>query len=210
MISAALLKSIDNKTFAVTKDSGIADYMRSIRGLVYGLWRGSVDQFTFVDDMGLAISRGFTRAWTAGAASVGVQPSEITLAEKRALRQQINSELGFLLPFAEAIERGSKANRGLLRNVLRRAEMWINRYNGIYNQAKLMAAEDAKMEWQVGETEHCVDCARLNGRVYRASTWRDYNIRPQMATLECKGFRCQCRFMQTDKPCTPGHPPRIG
>jgi hypothetical protein len=56
---------------------------------------------------------------------------------------------------------------------------------------------------------NCTDCRRLNGRVYRSSTWRKADLYPRKHTLECKGYRCACEFVLTSKPCTPGFPPRL-
>lgn len=56
---------------------------------------------------------------------------------------------------------------------------------------------------------NCGDCRRLDGRVYRASTWAKYDIYPRNWDLECRGVRCGCAFEETDEPCTPGFPPHL-
>lgn len=56
---------------------------------------------------------------------------------------------------------------------------------------------------------NCASCLMYSGRVYRASTWKKYDIYPRMRSLLCRGLRCGCEFRPTAMPCTPGKPPQI-
>lgn len=191
-------------------DSGRADYKRSINRLIYGLWSGQIDRFSFVDSMLLAINRGFTRAWHDGAAECGISPNEMTLEERGVLDTNINAEVGYAVDFAAEIVTGSKRNAGKLRPLQVRSEMWANGYDRMYNLGQQMACADSKLVWRLGvRKEHCGSCTRLDGRVYRASVWAKYGIAPQSRDLECGGWRCGCRFEQTNLPVTPGRPPNI-
>jgi hypothetical protein len=88
--------------------------------------------------------------------------------------------------------------------------MWANRYKEIVNLARLYHIENQPLEWVMDpRKEHCTDCANLNGRVYSKKTWDKYGLHPQMYELECKGFRCGCKFRVTDKPITRGAPPAL-
>ncbi len=197
-------------TYVKAVTSGEADYARGIRSLVRGLWTGELDEFTFIDTMVFAIQRGLRRAWFEGAEKCSIKPVELTKEELDAMNKIISEQYYFLIDFASSISKNSKANRGKLTPLYRRAELWVNQYGEARNQAKLMACGDKKLKWKFNPLkEHCSSCAMLDGRVYRASIWRKYNIRPRMSSLACGGWRCGCEFIITDEAVTPGRPPRV-
>lgn len=188
----------------------MGEYSHDIRAAVRGLWSGAMDYNEFLDAIDLAVRVGLTRAWYEGAGTCGIiAPQELTLDEINALNRFINTQMGFVFAFANDIVAGSKANKGKLTPLMQRAVMWTNRYNEARNYAKQLACADQKLEWIFGDTKHCSSCLKLNGRVYRASIWAKYNIRPQMFELECHGFHCQCTLNPTSKPATRGRPPSI-
>jgi len=193
-----------------TKKPDYADqYRAGVRSAVYGLWRGEFDFFQFVDAMVSAIDRNFTTAWYDGMASCGMTPAEITQEERDRLQLEINTEIQYLMKYASAITEGSKANRGKLRDFTGRIPMWVNRFEGIRELAKIYACGDKKFEWVIGRTkEHCKDCLMLSGRVYRGSVWKASGWEPRSRDLECGGYKCLCRFVETSAPATPGVPPR--
>lgn len=189
-------------------DRGERDYSRSIRSAVYGLWSGQMSFPGYVQTMVGAIDRGFTRAWYQGAGECGIKEGELTSDESQALYTEVNSEISFIYSFADDIMRNSKVNKGKLTPLYQRAEMWTNRFEFIRSMARSMACKDQKLQWQMGPTkEHCVDCIRLNGRVYRASVWDKYGLVPRSHNLSCGGYRCLCRFVTTSMPVTSGRPP---
>lgn len=195
-------KSVHQKT--------LDDYRRAVRESVRGLYSRQTDVFGFVDGMVSAIQRRFTEAWNNGMSEVGIQPSEQTSAERAELDFIINREISYVLPFANDIEIGRDRDGKTLSQFLTRAEMWINAYDRVRSKAMQMARTNPKLRWVVNPAkESCSDCLRLNGRVYRAATWRRYNIAPKMRQLECRGFRCGCSFVATTDAATPGRPPNI-
>ncbi|RLC88775.1 MAG: hypothetical protein DRJ03_01620 [Chloroflexi bacterium] len=54
---------------------------------------------------------------------------------------------------------------------------------------------------------NCIDCLNYSGRVYRASIWAKYDIRPQHPNLACHGYNCKCHFEVTTENAWPGRPP---
>lgn len=199
------------KTYLVSKARtyGRDDYAKDIRAAVRGVWSGVLDELQFLEAMYSTVSIGLTAAWREGAQACGIAPGDLTLDEEWELHLRITEQMTYLSPFLQDIQTSSKANRGKLTPFLQRAQMWVNRYDDIKNQARQIACKDQKLEWIFGDTVHCVDCQKLNGRVYRASIWRKYNIRPQMFELACHGFKCRCHFEPTTKPVTPGMPPSL-
>lgn len=190
----------------------VSDYRRSLRSLVRGFWKGDLGAFDFVDGMASAITRHFTQAWAEGAKKFGVVSAEMTDEEKIRLQLEINSEISYIIPFADVIEAESKANGAPLGPLLDRIELWVNNYGRIVSLAGSMAAADAKAQWEYGDTiKHCVDCSTYAGRVYRNSVWRKflepYDAMPRGHGLACSGFQCDCDLKPTSEPVTPGRPP---
>lgn len=156
------------------------------------------------------ITRYYKEAWLAGAKECGIKEADLTPKELRALKEITNAQFIYLFGYADAIEAGSKANGGLLRDVYARAELWVNRYGEVKTAGNEMACADMKTEWVWTERKkHCCDCRTMNGRVYRNSVWKKYGIRPQSAALACFGGHCGCFKRKTDKPVTPGRPPAL-
>jgi hypothetical protein len=85
-----------------------------------------------------------------------------------------------------------------------RAAMWAATMAGMYAFGQTWRQDDPFLRWQVGPTEHCSDCNRLNGQVHRASEWRASGWQPQSSRLECSGYRCQCYFTVVDGPSSGG------
>lgn len=183
-------------------------YKQGLRAAVRGLWSGVLSINQAFDAMTDTIEDGLTRAWHTGAGECGIKPGEFTPEEIRMLRTGIAREIGYIFPFLEDIERESRANGGKLTPLYTRLDLWINRYNDLKNQAKVMACQDQKLIWQLGRTEkHCKTCPRLHGKVKRASFWAAKGIRPQNPPnqfLECGGWGCLCALSVTDLPISKG------
>lgn len=192
--------------------TGLAAMRMNVRNAVRNLWTGNGDIFDFYEQMNTTIRLGYETAWREGAETCGIKPGERTIEETQRLEAMIAENRQYIFGFGEAIEAGSKANGGKLAPVMTRGELWINKYNEVKAVAQQMACADTKLMWQWDPSieQHCADCRKLNGRVYRASVWAAYDIWPQSQALECHGYRCGCSFVPTDKSVTPGRPPQIG
>lgn len=185
----------------------------NVRAAIRSLWLGASDTFVFVDGMSVAIERGFEQAWTEGAAICGVGADERTSAEDAALRQAINAQFPFLPGFATDIQANDKASGGKLGPLFSRGDGWINQYNSVRAQAKLMACLDQKLKWNIDPTkDNCPSCLKLDGKVKRASYWAERNIRTQgfpNNKLECTGLHCGCGQDPTDEPLSKGPLPSL-
>lgn len=188
------------------------DFGRAIRAVARGLWVGVYDYYQAWEAMDATIRRYLPLAWYEGARECGIEPSELTPEERQALALMIQGELGQLNAFLTAIEQGSKANGGKLRPFLYRASMWAMRYQDARNQARVMANADQKLCWTWNpEKEHCPTCAKLNGKIKRASFWKREGVFPQNPPndkLECKGWQCGCELAPTEERCSPGPLPK--
>lgn len=193
-------------------------YRRAIRGAVRSLWTGALgsDEFEaklqFFDAMDAAIRRGLTQSWALGLKDVGIKPGEQTTEERVQLARLIQNETNFIFGFADAIWEGRKGI-GKLGIQFVRADGWAQRARDVRNQATMLAKDNPKLEWIFDpRKEHCVSCAKLNGKVKRLSFWKTADVHPQQfpnPKLECTGFNCGCVRHPTDKPLSRGPLPRV-
>ena len=180
------------------REQGAASYRSEIRGITRGLWTSSYSYEQAFDLLMFNIRAGLTAAWHNGMKEVGLAPADMSPEERIQLEQVIYSEFSHIDGFLTAIEQGSKANGGKLGPLMTRAEMWINRYRDVMNQAKQMAQNDPVLTWVLGATDaHCGSCTKLAGKTKRSSAWRRAGIRPQIPELECHGYNCLCVLQPT-------------
>jgi hypothetical protein len=189
----------------------MTDFGRRLRGLARGLWASEIDTFEFTDSFLSAMERGFEQAWTEGARTCGIEPSDRTDEEATRLNTYIFSQAPYVPGLATWISANTREDDHKLAPVLTRIETWTNRYNEIMGIAQTMACADQLFMWVVGPTDHCDDCATYSGRVYRGSVWASVGARPQSRSLACGGYKCQCKLkIVTSKSVRawPGRPPR--
>jgi len=183
----------------------IGSYYSKIAGLTFSLWQGSIDENAFISEMIVLVQQGMKSAWLEGMAEVGISESEMNPDELVAMSQLISGQWNHIEGFAAYIVENSKANKIQFSTLDSRIQMWVNRYNEAKNQAMQMASNDPKLEWVLGEGEHCKTCVRYNGKVKRASYWEKINARPQSSALACKGINCKCELVPTEKPLSKGY-----
>lgn len=134
----------------------------------------------------------------------------MTEEEQDALQEQIDVNIDRLTDFAEYVADNNRASGQPLSTSLSRASMWLNSYDRVSEIAKSYACGDKKMVWILGATEqHCKDCLRFSGRVYRMSQWNKIGILPKSISLACHGYRCDCKLVPTNKPMSRGRPPKF-
>ena len=203
-----------NKQHMVEKARSRAnDYRMGIRRAVRGLWSGAIDRQQFADAMSATIDRGQRYAFEDGARECGILPGELTEKELDRIQDAILYEMQWIEGFGQAIEDGSRANKGKLEPLFQRAEIWIGRYVGFMSEARTMACSDRKFRWTLGRTKNpCSSCVKLNGQVRRGSFWNDRGILPRVhgaEYLECHGFRCDCTLEPTQEPASRGPLPKL-
>ena len=192
------------------KASYYKSFRMNIRANVRALWKGFWSANEFDTQMRRTLERGYTAAWYEGAKEMGVLPDELIAEEIAALNAAIAQNSAHIERFTQAIQEKSQANGGRLTPLLTRSDLWVFRYEDVKHQAMMLAGKDKKLKWTLGANkDHCPSCLKQAGRVYRASTWAGYDIRPQSSRLVCGGFRCHCIFVPTDERVTPGRPPNI-
>jgi hypothetical protein len=203
----------DVEYLAVSEQSRAASsYGRDLRGIARVFWRGEIDFDQAYSQLIDTIRIGLTRAWHEGARECGIQPSELSPAERAELTSAIAIEQSHVIGLLDFITQHSKANGGKFGTVLNRVSLWELRYIDVVNRAKLMACGDQKGEWVRGPTsDGCRTCIAMNGKVKRFSYWAERGPHPQdppNQTIQCHGWNCLCELIVTDKPLSRGPLPK--
>lgn len=163
----------------------------------------------FVETMQEIMGRYLDEAFYSAADVLGFLRNEVIDHVLEWLANQIDSELPFYHPLADFIRERQRTGASF-GDIEERASLWSNEYERVYNRALTIFDDDARLKWMVSPNkEHCTDCGKMNGRVYRASTWRNAGIYPRDRKLECCGYKCGCNFVVTDEPLTSGAPPKV-
>lgn len=172
-------------------------YLRTIKSLVWDLYRGDIEEGDFVDTMADLVEQQLTRAWHAGMRENELDPIEEMEPEWQAILDDIIlSEYNYVDQFAADIV-AARDEQLPIDPFLSRADMWANRYNDVVNQA-IMTTKEQKLLWVYGDTDHCDMCRELNGIVAWAHEWQESPVEPQGDMLQCGGWRCQCELIPTD------------
>jgi hypothetical protein len=91
-------------------------------------------------------------------------------------------------PFASWIEQHAKDadEPFLLTQILNRLDLWVNDLQRFISWCRAEFGGNEKQEWVLGATrEHCTDCLKYAGRIYRARSWMRVGALPQSRALEC-------------------------
>lgn len=187
----------------------ITSYQRNLRELGTGLWRNIIDPERFTTGVQDAISREYEQAFYTGVKRGGLTKEDLTTDEYGQLVTLIQDERDYVPGLASWIL-NAKREGETLATVRGRLDQWVSRYASVENVGYIIASRDKKLKWVYDpRKEHCTDCQRLHGRIYRARIWRKVNIYPRSAQLACFGVWCGCEYTETDEPVTRGRPPNL-
>lgn len=176
-------------------------YLRALRGLVVGLYRGYLGG-EFNDIMADLVFGQFTDAYEQAMKDNEVE--DMSPEMRTELDGLISAEWEFVRGFFEDIV-NARVDNTPIDPLLSRAELWANKWNDVYNKATMTieVMYGGKLKWILGATEeHCATCAALNGIVAWARDWQELDIHPQNPPnekLQCSGFRCDCSLEHTDE-----------
>lgn len=82
-----------------------------------------------------------------------------------------------------------------------RLGMWVFSLLALATAGRIFTNQEQRFRFELGGTvEHCADCLRLNGQVHTGSAWYASGLFPQSHALECGGWLCDCRLVETDAP----------
>jgi phage portal protein BeeE len=202
------------KLFAGIMDNpaikSVRSYQQAVREFATGLWRGEIGKSDFEDRFRVRMTRSLEEAFISGVEQGGLTRQDLDPEDFDELIKAVGREQTHIGALADYIDQNSKANKGKLNVVRARVDRWAATYSAIKEMGYLISKSATNIMWVYNKLkENCVDCARLNGKVFKGRTWKRYGITPQSKELACFGLWCGCRFEDTDKPVTRGRPPKL-
>lgn len=115
-----------------------------------------------------------------------------------------SEQSGFTLDFAKAAADVSKlkgdAKTEARRILLERVDDWVHALRTLANKGFASAQANMTVTWEFGDADHCDKCSELNGKTRRLKWFTDrayYPQEPGSQTLDCHGFNCQCRLVDS-------------
>ena len=208
----AMWETIDIVTSSADNTKNRSRFAQSVNANARALWSGVMTPAEFEGAMAGTVERGLRQAWNKGFAEFGVMPDEMDEAERQYIFNYVLEQWGYIGGLGRFIEENSRANKGKLKDIKGRVDLWIRRYDTVFNDAKARAAGNMKLRWTLGVAEHCSSCVRLNGQVRRGSFWTSNGILPAVPNddyLECKGYKCKCTLQKTTERMSRGPLPRL-
>lgn len=177
-------------------------YLDGFIGAASAFWRDG-SRGSFFTRVNTLIKFGLTDAWNAGAASVGVLPSDMEPEDLQVIAGIVAEEKTYVPGLFDYLDTLANTPGASLQSALPRLEMWGNKWQAVYNQAVTYFGAKARLVWVLGPTEHCETCLKLAGIVAWAKEWEAADIRPQSRRLACGGYRCQCQLLPSTRRRSP-------
>lgn len=205
-VSTGLLSAFKASGVAPLKSiqSTRLDFEDAVEQLLLQAIDGNVNKLTFVNRM-MQLIRGYGfQAYRDGLKAGGVN-DEMDDDDTAQAERLVQEQRQYVRGIADAIYEDDKVTEAEARG---KPAMWFNK--SVYPFYLLgidSASANAALEWVLGRTEkHCVSCKALSGQVRRVKYWLSTVI-PKSIQLACKGFRCDCKTVPTDKPVSRGKLP---
>lgn len=175
------------KDYTATKDAFVEDVAASISDAA----SGEISKGAFAIRMRAALSKYGKAAYLDGLEDGGVEATALEGADSDSFASILAEQSGYVTDARAGItDFGGDAEA--------RAMLWGNKSLQLFYDAGLMSSDKNGMyEWEMGDTEHCADCLRLNGQKHRLKEWHDEGWLPQSSDLECNGYNCQCVLKKT-------------
>ncbi len=182
-------------------------FLTTLGRMVTNVYMGNLGG-EFIDIMANLIQGQITRAYESAWVDEGFDPPMPDYLTASANRM-IVSQYAYVDQYYRDIV-DARIDKTPLEPLLKRAELWANRYNEAYNNAIALITKQngGKLKWVEGDTkDKCKTCVALNGIVAYASIWTKLNVHPQGGDnpkLECRGWGCGCKLLPTTERQTRG------
>ena len=177
-----------------------ADYHNRITQALIGYFEGSgsvtAPRNEFKRAMVEAFGAAFELGWHTGGGELPAEPDA-----QDWLAARVDAEMGYIDQVLQNAKELRAEGGDYFEWVTSRADGFTGSVASVYNYAKMAAKKNIMLEWVFGDTvEHCQTCEKLNGQKHRASWYlsRDYIPRKPGANLECGGYRCLCRLVDSE------------
>lgn len=175
----------------------VAEYDNLLSSLFRKAWRGDITAGEMATEHKRILRNLAPGCYYAGMQDGGVEQSEADETDRQTIADWIAEQSSRVRDFAKAAVDAGK-DKAAREQIQARADLWLAAMLALGNLGRASAQSNTMGEWVYGDTDHCDTCAGLNGKRHRLKwfTSRGYIPRePGSRTLDCHGFRCQCRII---------------
>jgi phage portal protein BeeE len=169
-----------------------------------------IGKSVFIRNMSILLDRYCRQAFVDGFGDGGVYGYEPEDDDERWIFAHVDKQASFIENFASKLYADDALTES---EINEKPDLWFNgSVLPAYNEGLMRASKDGAGKWFQGPTsDRCVDCSRMNGKVYRFSTFRKAlgGTLPPCPATECGGFQCKCEVVPSREPVTKGRPPMM-
>lgn len=184
-------------THAARKDYNdtLSSFTDDVAAILQDAEDGSINKAAFSIRMRQSINQYGRNAYLDGLNAGGVETDTLEGDDSAAFAALLASQSGYVSDIATRLY---KDDGTVIGGADYNASLWGNKTLQPFYDAGVMSSDANGMyEWRYGDTEHCVDCLRLNGQRHRMKDWMASDYMPKGDDLECGGFNCQCELVKT-------------
>lgn len=123
------------------------------------------------------------------------------------IMERVNAEYGYIGTMMQSLKMlrdqvwAKEARVGEIKEFVEaRKDGYSASLDSVNSAGKMWGIKNKTLTWQYGDTEHCSTCESLNGQRHKAKWYisRDYIPRKPGASMDCGGYRCQCKLIDAD------------
>lgn len=176
-------------------DDDVTEYEELLQELAEDALNDRISQAEFLDEAGILVAQQVLLAFLEGSEKT---TNQLTDRDREVIDLQTDENLDALPQFYNDIL-GFEGNEEPEVNIENRVRMWGNSIFGVFTLGILHGIREGQhMAWVLGATDHCDTCLDLSTIVATRAEWRDSGWHTQSRELDCHGYRCQCRIVETE------------
>jgi hypothetical protein len=182
----------------------------AFRQLMQRAQADKIGKSVFIRNMTITLDRYCRQAFVDGFMDGGVYGYEPEDGDEQWIFGHVDKQASFIENFASKLYADDALTDS---EINEKPDLWFNgSVLPAYNEGLMRASKDGAGKWFMGASEkHCGDCPRMDGKVYRFSTFRKVlggELPPCNAT-QCTALGCNCEVVPSREPLTKGRPPMM-
>ena len=192
-VTNAARKAVGKKQEEASLEEALATYNDELLELAQSANEELITQSVFEDALLTLSSLTLLAIFELGFGSADAKMSSL-------ITNLVNTNADAVPGFASAIYEGRYTDRNSA--LKRRVALWRESAAAAYiiGQVSDPSRKEQHYEFVMGPTsDHCEDCARLDGQIHTAAEWKSHSkYLPRSRGLACSGFRCLCNLEDTN------------
>lgn len=183
------------------KQIDTSEFQDILADLMVDVANGTISRSEFITEAESLVAADIINAYLDGSEKTIAQ---LTDEDRSIIDEQTEINLDAIPNLYDtSVEFGDNEEIPLDQLVSNRVKLWGSSVSAVFMLGFLhMLDQLAPVGWKLGPTDHCDTCLDASVLVLTRGQWRELGIHPKGRMLNCKGYRCQCEFEETDEPLT--------